>query len=318
MGLKRFISNQFRHDRNTKKLLNDIQSELVALSDSTKANEAKSQADWLRRQVLSSNESGISSEKHCDEEIIVSLTSYGERIHEAYLAIESIMQGTIKPNQIILWLSKDEFNGKALPITLQKQQKRGLRIEYCNDIRSYKKIVPTMELYPDACVVTIDDDLMYEYDLLENLVATHISHPDDICAARMHRIKVDDSSRPLSYLQWDLEIYPSEVSNRHFLTSGGGTLFPPSCFSPEFFDAEKFMDICPYADDVWINAMAWLSGRAIRKSYTHSCRGCDYIQIRMTQDDALCAENMNPDSCRNDTQIKAVYDQYNLYHYLTD
>ncbi len=318
MGLRRYIKNQFRHDRNTKKSLNDIQLELAKLSDLLKANEIKSQIDWLRTQAMSSSESGISDERYCDEEIIVSLTTFGERINEVFLAIESIMQGTMKPNKLILWLSKNEFKNKPLPITLQKQQRRGLQIEFCEDIRSYKKIVPSMERYPDACIVTIDDDLMYEYDLLENLVNTHISFPDDICACRMHRINVEDNGHPKSYLKWDLEICPSDVSNRLFLTSGGGTLFPAYCFTAEFFDEGRFLDLCPYADDVWINAMALLSGRKIRKVYTHSNNGNDYIPIRLVQDNALCSENMNPNGCRNDIQINAVFDYYDLYHFLAE
>jgi predicted transcriptional regulator len=49
------------------------------------------------------------------------------------------MQGTIKPNRIILWLSKDEFINQQIPITLQKQKKRGLEIEFCDELFSYKK-----------------------------------------------------------------------------------------------------------------------------------------------------------------------------------
>lgn len=315
MGIKRYLSNLFRHDRNTKQLLNDIKEQMGSLSYLLQEEQINRKVDWLREKTMTSTEVGVSEIKYCNEEIVISLTSFGRRIQEVYLAVESIMQGTVKPNRIILWLSESERNN-PLPITLKKQKSRGLQIEYCNDIRSYKKIIPAMKSFPETCVVTIDDDLIYEFDLLENIINTHIAHPDDICACRMHRIRVDENNNPLSYLHWDLEIYPSDISNRHFLTSGGGTLFPSKCFVAEFFDEKQFMNLCPYADDVWINAMAWLSGRKIRKVFTHSRRGCDFIPIRMVQDDALCTENTNPASCRNDSQIKAVFDKYDLFHFL--
>ena len=261
---------------------------------------------------------GISQEKLCDDEVIVSLTSYGERINEVYLPIESIMQGTVKPNRIILWLSEEEFKEKRLPATLQKQQQRGLQIEYCKDIKSYKKIIPAMQKYPDACVITIDDDVMYGFDLVENLVNCHKANPEAICANRIHRIKTDERKRPLSYLQWGMEIKTKKTSNLNFLTGVGGNLYPAHCFIDESFDEQKFMGLCPFGDDIWINAMIWMSNKKIVQSYTHSDRGRDYIEVRTFQKDALCNQNTNAKECRNDTQIKAVFEQYNLYHYLSE
>ncbi len=175
-----------------------------------------------------------------------------------------------------------------------------------------------MERFPDACIVTIDDDLMYEFDLLENLIQCHKDNPNDICACRMHRITVDNEQKPNSYLKWDLLVYPECKSNFHFLTSGAGTLFPPHCFVDDFFNKDAYMSLCPYADDVWINAMIWLSGRSISKAFTHSRKGCDYIEICPEGNNALSIENLDESNCRNDEQIKAVMDNYDLYHYLTE
>lgn len=316
MGLIRYIKNQFRHDRNMKRMLDANAAVLSDLEREFKCEAISRRADWLKEKVMSCTEQGVAEEWYDGEEVIVSLTSYGARINEVYLAIESIMQGSIKPNRLILWLSEDEFKGKTLPQTLQRQQKRGLQIEFCEDIRSYKKIVPTLSEYPEACVVTIDDDAMYEFDLLENLIRAHQENPDDVCACRMHRIALDDQKKPKSYLQWDMLVYPKEKSNLHFLTSGGGTLFPPHCFVGEFFNKEAFMSLCPYADDIWINAMIWKSGRQVVKAYTHSKWGCDYYEISVDQEDALSLINNDESFCRNDAQLKAVMDKYDLYRHL--
>lgn len=314
MGLLRFIKNRIQHDQNMKRMFEANAMLIDELFIETKRDKFYFKAEQFKESVLSCIELGVSDEKICGEEVVVSLTTFGKRINEVYLAIESIMQGTVKPNRIVLWLAEDEFKGKNLPVTLQKQQKRGLQIEYCEDIRSYKKIVPTMEKYPDACVVTIDDDVMYEFDLLENLVNAHLAHPDDVCACRIHRITLDERQKPKSYLKWQWEAWPLDKSNLNFLTSGGGTLFPSHCFVNEFFNKEAFMSLCPYADDVWINAMIWMSGRKVCKAYTHSKTGCDYLESYLEQDDALSNDNVI--NFRNDVQIKAVMDKYDLYHYL--
>lgn len=315
MGLYRYIKNQLRHDRNLKRMISDNAASLSVLNREIKQESISRRVDWLKEKVMSCTELGVTDKKYGGEEVIVSLTSFGKRINEVYLAIESIMQGTLKPNRIVLWLAENEFREKVLPQTLQRQQKRGLQIEFCDDIKSYKKIIPTIEKYPDACIVTIDDDVMYEFDLLENLIRTHQEKPNDICACRMHRITLDEQNRPQSYLKWDMLVYPEKRSNLHFLTSGGGTLFPPHCFTDEMKNQEAFMQLCPYADDIWINAMILLSGKQISKAYTHSRNGCEYLEIRQNQDGALSKENMDPEACRNDVQFKAVCDKYDLYKF---
>lgn len=315
MGLFRYIKNQFRHDRNMKRMISTNATSLSILNHEMRQESISRRIDWLKEKVMSCTELGVTDKKYGGEEVIVSLTSFGKRINEVYLAIESIMQGTLKPNRIVLWLAENEFGGRVLPQTLQRQQKRGLQIEFCDDIKSYKKIIPTIEKYPEACVVTIDDDVMYEFDLLENLIRAHQDNPNDICACRMHRITLDEQNRPQSYLKWDMLVYPEKRSNLHFLTSGGGTLFPPHCFIVEMTNRDAFMRLCPYADDIWINAMILLSGKQIAKVYTHSNTGCDYLEIRQNQDDALSKENMSPEECRNDIQFKEVCDRYDLYKF---
>lgn len=318
MSFIRHIKNRFFHDRNMRRTLKEQNQQMSAILGEVKQGIITIWTARLKDCVMTSTEKGVSDERLCNEEVIVSLTTYGKRINEVYLSVESIMQGTVKPNRIILWLAEDEFKGKTLPKTLQMQQKRGLQIEYCDDIRSHKKIVPAMERYPDACIVTIDDDLMYEFDLLENLIKAHVDNPEDICACRMHRITLNSDNRPNSYMKWKWLVWPQDKSNLNFLTSGGGTLFPRHCFVNEFFNREAFMSLCPYADDVWINAMIWLSGRQICKAYTHSPKGCDFMETFSEQEEALCVENTNGENCRNDVQIKAVMDKYDLYHFLAE
>jgi hypothetical protein len=313
MGFIRFFRNWLRHDSIVRQRLDLQYHELYELHNMMQEDRKRIKIDELREKTLCSTMKGVSDDLLCEHEVIVSLTSFGKRIYDVHLAIESIMQGSVKPNRIILWLSEEEFKGKPLPKTLEKQKNRGLQIEYCEDLRSYKKIVPTMEKYPDACIVTIDDDLMYEFDLLENLINTHCTNPEDICACRMHRITLDSDNRPNGYMKWQWMVWPEDKSNLNFLTSGGGALFPPRCFVEEFFNREAFMSICPYADDVWINAMILMSGRQISKTYTHSKTGCDYVESYFKQDDALSKENTNSSNCRNDIQLKAVCEKYNLY-----
>lgn len=118
---------------------------------------------------LSSNAKGTSNALHIGKQIIVSLTSSGQRIHNAYLAIESIMQQTLKPNKIILWLAEEEFSHNQLPESLKILESRGLEIRFCEDQKTYNKLIPTLKLHPDDIIITIDDNVIYPIDLLDRL-----------------------------------------------------------------------------------------------------------------------------------------------------
>ena len=67
----------------------------------------KCKVDELNQYVINSKRKGTTDSKIAETEIIVSLTTHSYRINDVYLAIESIMQGTMLPNRIILWLSEE-------------------------------------------------------------------------------------------------------------------------------------------------------------------------------------------------------------------
>ncbi len=267
----------------------------------------------LINSALYSSGMGVTSDLISDNEVVVSLTSFGRRIHDVFLPIESIMQGTIKPNRIVLWLSEDEFKNKELPITLKKQEQRGLEIRFCKNIKSYKKIIYTLKEFPDAIIITIDDDLIYNYDLVENLLATHSNNPQMICANRIHQITKKSDGTIKNYLDWQMCVGNDiSISDSNFFTSGGGTLFPPKSLPDETRNEDVFLKISPTADDIWLNAMARLKGTKICKSFTHSFKGEDFIVNESLQADGLNSVNNALENNQNDVQIKAVFEKYKI------
>jgi len=274
-------------------------------------------AEYLNNCVLNSNEQGIDNSHYCDMEIVVSLTTYGKRLYDVYLAIESIMRQTLKPNKIVLWLG-DEVNDTDIPITLKKQQKRGLEIRYCKDIMSYTKLIPSLKTFPDSAIITIDDDNLYNFDLIENLITSYKKNPNLIHSARIHRMKLIGKNKLEKYEKWDMSYEHFDVSPLNFPTGAGGVLYPPGCFNKEIFNQDVFMNICKYNDDVWFKAMALLNGAMSRKIYTHDKSGNDFLLNKNDniQDTGLFKININKGM--NDIQIKAVFDKYNLYKLLVN
>ena len=84
-------------------------------------------------------------------------------------------------------MSKNQFpNGnKDLPKNLIDLVDKGLTIENNEndgDIKSYRKLIPTLKKYPNNMIVTADDDLIYNKDWLEKLYKAHLKYPKDIVA----------------------------------------------------------------------------------------------------------------------------------------
>lgn len=269
---------------------------------------------YLIDKALNCTEPGITNEKYDENEIIVSLTTYGKRLFDVAITIESIMQGSMKPNRIVLWLGEDLKN-TTLPIALQKQQSRGLEVSFCKDIRSYKKLIPALKKYPDASIITIDDDVIYHYDLIESLINTHKLYPSHIIANRIHRIILNSNKKPVSYKKWEWDAEPKDDSYLNFFTGVGGVLYPPHSLHPEVLNENIFLNICKYADDIWFNAMALKAGSHVLKCKLKISCGNHILSNYEVQEMGLFHINVNSQN-KNDQQMQAVFQKYNLWEQL--
>ena len=100
--------------------------------------------------------------------LVVSLTSYPPRFGTLALTLRSLLCQTVRPDHLILWIAPADF--ALLPQSVRRLQARGLTIRLAEDIKSYKKIIPALDQFPDAFIVTADDDLFYWQSWLEELV----------------------------------------------------------------------------------------------------------------------------------------------------
>lgn len=272
--------------------------------------EFKQQRDKMTDLALHCKEKGVTNDHISQEEVVVSLTTYGARLYDVYLTIESIMQGTIKPNRIVLWV-REEMKNTKLPIVLANQIERGLEIRYRRDLRSFTKLLYSLKEFPNSTIVTIDDDVIYNYDLLENLVNVHNSHPGMICANMIKPITHEFESRPLVYAQIPLEDKYEEIAEKYIIEGYAGVLYPPKALHEEVFNENVFMDISKYADDIWFSAMAVLQHTPGIYAYPH----LDFFDRYISNDDvqSVGLKNINKGQLNlDDVQLNAVFNKYNL------
>lgn len=249
------------------------------------------------------------NDKKRDFRIIVSMTSFPVRINYAHIILSRMLSQTLKPDKIILWLSKEQFpmRENELPDSLLKMRNYGVEIEWCDgDIKAYKKILPALKQFPDDLVVIVDDDLIYPTDHLQKLYEAHLKFPNAIIASRVHRILLGKSKELLSYKLWEKECLfdRNQIRSDWFFTGGAGTLFPPHIFSNDFFDEEVIVNLCPLADDIWLNIHAAINHVPIVNTATNA------ILRRVEGTQQVCLEHINVDQGKNDTQLKNVIMYY--------
>jgi hypothetical protein len=264
-------------------------------------------ARWSRR-------AGTSKVKR-NPELIVSLTTIPERIGKIHLCLDSLLRQSIKPDRIILWLGMrngDEdfpFPQSALPRPLERMQKRGVEIRWCKDIRAFTKIIPPMRAFPEALIVTADDDMFYPREWLKQLFEAYKKEPQHIHCHRAHLMRYDSSGMPLPYREWDLLAQGVQGPSLDLFPTGyGGVLYAPGHLNSEVLNEASFLTLCPYNDDVWLKAMSLLNHVSCKKIGSDSPV---FPRIRFANNRELQTFNLMGNG--NDPQIEAVRRKYGTF-----
>ena len=242
-----------------------------------------------------------------DDSVIVSMTTFPARIGYVHLAIRSLLNQTVKPGKIILWLAKDQFRNVEIPKHLLAQCKYGLEIRYCaEDLLAHKKYYYAMQEFPDKLIVTYDDDIIYPEDSLEKLLVMHGQHPEAIICNRGREIAIENGSvAPYRYWKVSGRVLTGVPTYRVMASTGAGTLYPPHCMPEETFDIEKIRLLALTADDLWMKVMSIKGQIPVVKSQT---RGKGLCVSKGKQDVTLAHQNV--DQSLNDRVMQALLKQY--------
>ncbi len=237
--------------------------------------------------------------------IIVSFTSIPSRFHVIHLTVRSILAGTHKPEKIVLWLN--ELLESSVPKSLHKLVGEKFEIRYVEGNLPHRKLLPSLQMFPDKILVTCDDDMMYDSSWLNFLYQDHLNHPLDIIANECRGINYDENGNLRPYYFWYKE-NSKNVSYDSLLPLGfGGVLYPQKCLHDDVFKADLYLKLAPKADDLWFKAMALLRGTAARRA---SQKVVKPIPIFNSQSVSLKATNVKQDG--NRMQWEAIANHYKL------
>ena len=260
--------------------------------------------DWLSQPV------GTTDADYA-EQLVVSMTSHPPRIGTAWLSFESILRQTQKANRVVLNLSSDDFPERNIPQSLRILEARGLEIRYSKtNYRVATKLIPSLIDFPEATIITCDDDRCYKTSFINALWSQHMAHPGDIIspAAREY---IFDNGNGENYPRIDYLGQKMRYDSAGFGIFEGfcGTLYPPNSLDSEVLNFDNFKLLTPCADDVWFQAMAAKKGtksRGLDQSIHHIHHWPQ--EIDGTQDAGLFHEHLNA----NDWMAYRAYYYYDL------
>lgn len=185
------------------------------------------------------------------------MSSSGTRVEKtAPYAICSILNQSVSPDKIILWLS---YNTPVPPV-LTKLSEIGLEIRFCKDLKSYKKLVPALQEFPEDILITAEDNVFYPKNWFSQLKEAYIKDPLKIHAHSVFRILFNMKNEVLPFNEWAYCEVPVKQEETLFATGAGGVLYPPKSLDSRCIKERDFLVIAPTEDDVWFWAMARLKG----------------------------------------------------------
>ena len=250
--------------------------------------------------VYSVKEIDNSKSKSMPEKIVLSFTTFPPRIDTVWQTAYTLLNQTVKVDHVILWLAREQFESlDTLPDSLKRLKKYGLEIKFCDDLRPHKKYYYAMQEYPDAIVITVDDDVYYPSFLVERLYSKHKEFPDAICCNWAHLIKKSNDGKILPYNKWEQGVSGFDDKPSFSLNQVGyeGVLYPPHSLDSRCFDKDLLCKLSLNADDLWLKAMSYLHGTKVVRANDVAYR---YFGILKSQKVALntsnCGQNKNDEA----------------------
>jgi hypothetical protein len=183
---------------------------------------------------------------------IFSLTSYPARFEYLDQVLDSLRNQRIPGDFIVLNIAKED---KPL---LKLNSYANLEVNFVEDLKAMKKLLPTLTKYPEHNIITVDDDTIYPKKLSERLITGYEKNPGNIIAGRARKI-TKNKDEFNEYLKWT-PLYHGHPSDKLVFPNGvGGVFYPKNIFHPDVFD-ESFYKNFVTTDDFWWYTQARRNG----------------------------------------------------------
>lgn len=185
--------------------------------------------------------------------IPISITSISSRLDLLVRTLRILLNQTLKPSGIYVYLSKEPYGldegcsdiPKDLKLLFATEPL--LHLRWTENTGPYRKLLPFAKEFPNTPVLVLDDDTKYIPECVER--AWNLWNQHKCCIA--FRATVLDLST--AYMTWPNAAGQKAITL--FTKGNGGVVYHTSWFQDSRIqDPSNYLSIAPLADDVWFNA----------------------------------------------------------------
>jgi len=193
--------------------------------------------------------------------VYISLTTIFKNQAILLKTLQSIICQTALPDKIYLFMSEEPFlldtgfTNKIITnnnlLKFLKRHETTIEIMWVNNQGSYRKLIPLLkQKWNDDCIIiTIDDDTVYDNNLIKNLLHDYSRH-NCVINYRGFTPKINT----INDFDYETRIETVQRHLYNFPTGKGGILYKPSFFKKTgdlIFNENIYMKYCPTGDDIW-------------------------------------------------------------------
>lgn len=188
---------------------------------------------------------------------VITFTSYKQRIGQSWLTILSIL-GQNRKLDVVMFIAGEDR--QLLPLWLRTLPYvfRNFNIMFCQDIKSYKKIIPLLDLdYVNSeldkerlnailtiknNVITVDDDVFYSPYMVSRMVKK-VNRGNEVVynTGRFFNLNMKYDQWPVCTEETDSSVLP---------IGAGGILYPLDILRACYVN--NFWELAPTSDDIWL------------------------------------------------------------------
>lgn len=203
--------------------------------------------------------------------LTVNLTTTHSRLHLCSATVWSLMNQSLKPDFIVLWISRDSYLSdegiKQLPDFVKKFNiiNNILVVNYVSNTGPYRKIIPALRKGNESDImVYADDDVIYGNDWLKILVDC-FNRYDRKCvvASRVRIIDKNIFGVTKSYSSFDISNSENKFNESFIITGVGGAILTKNLIDSQYLNDDSFIVVAPKTDDIWISKIIELSGTSV-------------------------------------------------------
>lgn len=206
---------------------------------------------------------GINENTKRTPSIIISLFAERENFEELSITIFSLLNQSLKPDKIILWLDEEYEDLTTIPYDISQYIKNGLEIRFTKNYGTFTKTISAFRDYSNSIIVTTENNVYYPYNWLKLLYLSYISHQEDIHVHTAYKFDTEYNYNKNKKNNLETAEFDNYFSNK------GGVLFPPNCYTNEALRSDIFNKISQNNSELWFWIMALVHNRKIRIVNNH-------------------------------------------------